>query len=74
MWDLIVLLPDHCLSFYFGSCVYSSFYKGNESRYFTVFTVPFITVMKVEIGGYIYSSFSNGNESRYWLLYLQFLL
>ena len=20
MWDLIVSVPDHCLSFYFGSC------------------------------------------------------
>ena len=22
MWDLIVTVPDHCLSFYFGNCIY----------------------------------------------------
>ena len=25
MWDAIVLIPDHCLSIYFGSWMYSLF-------------------------------------------------
>ena len=32
MWDLIVLVPDHCLSFDFDSTrVYSDAYKGSNS-------------------------------------------
>ena len=33
MWDLIVLVPDHCLSFYFSNCtiVIQSYLLHKES-------------------------------------------
>ena len=30
MWDLVVSVPDHCLSFYFGCCIS----KGSLFRLF----------------------------------------
>ena len=30
MWDLIVSVPDHCLSFYFGFMVQCFLVKGNS--------------------------------------------
>ena len=27
MWDLIISVPDHCLSFYFGNSWYNALYK-----------------------------------------------
>ena len=28
MWDLIVSVPDHCLSFYFGGSHFYTYYSG----------------------------------------------
>ena len=29
MWDLIVLVPDHCLTFYFGLSIFIHQYRGD---------------------------------------------
>ena len=31
MWDLIVLVPDHCLCFYFSCIIYSFYQNGSDT-------------------------------------------
>ena len=40
MWDLIVLVPDLCLSFYFGAFEIEIRRPGKESTYLTLLTRP----------------------------------
>ena len=45
MWDLIVSVPDHCLSFYFTY----PFYIMLESKYFFLFfSLPFIAECRAD--------------------------
>ena len=47
MWDLIVSVPDHCLSFYF-SCVafHKKIYKGTNLLSADTFRIKLLLLMK----------------------------
>ena len=53
MWDLIVSVPDHCLSFYFTNCsIFTKWFHGSadcafltQLRYKCVFMCPFCSIV-----------------------------